>query len=508
MTARDFISYLISKFLFVRRYKTCKIFNSKLYVADTVASIAHKTHADMSLIFWKGFFKISKKRLLYLPKIVLVYMYLVSLCVMYQHNYSCECRSTNASIRIQRRFLWKEMDGAVDDLLNHMVSRSRVVKNVVGTYASKKNPTKSAINYLPVETTRVKYIFRNPLTKETKIIKMRPSKKVIKFSTASSRPVIESSYKVTSMSPQELRQMEKEQELIAEGRVTDKMENHNFTVNKNSAKKVPHKKQNHNDTVSRENSTTHQNMDTWEPILNPATSHFLFSTFKPDNKILLHTSAEEILPQPEEFFYRPTQNPNAIKQGNESIIPHTYEVTENVVEETVDQPRTYDFHNSRELLDGSPDNTLHQNSIRHFTQRVLQRQKQKLRITTTQEPPNMFLDIVRKRPERYNIDIERSHNTTTMNVSSENIPLNPTEHADFRSGSIKKHEGKKRKQHTTPFQSSRSMAESLKPSTQKSLVSNNTFKKSFRTNFSNKNTESNRQRGSVKFDSRVAIEEF
>ncbi|XP_037897589.1 uncharacterized protein LOC119642516 isoform X2 [Glossina fuscipes] len=490
-----------------KRYKACRRFSNGLYAADTIASNAHTTYADMSLIYWKGFFKISKKRLIYFQKTVLIYMYLLALCIIYQHNYSCECRSTNQDMRIQRRFMWKQMDGAVDGFLSHMISRTRVVKNVVGSYVSKENSTKSALDYLPIETTRIKYIFRNPLTKETKVINMRPSKKFIKFSAFGSNPLAASSYKVTSISPQKLRQIEREQELIAEGHI-NKLEDNNFAVNRSSANKVPRKKQDHTITISRENNTIREHTDNWEPIIEPATSHYFSSTFKPSKKALLHTSVvEELPPQPEKFFYSPTQNPNEIKQGNKSIIAHSYEVTENVVEETVNQPVTYDHHSHPEFMlrTGSDVTvtTLYQNTNRDFTQRIFERHKEKLHFTSTERPSysTMFLDIVRKHSEK--------SSNATMNLPSENIPLNLTKHVDLRSASTRRREREKPKQHASHYQSSIGIVENRKKiGMQKPLTTNSTFQKTIRTNISNANNEYDRQRGSVKFNNKIAIEEF
>uniref|UniRef100_A0A1B0BTK4 Exostosin GT47 domain-containing protein n=1 Tax=Glossina palpalis gambiensis TaxID=67801 RepID=A0A1B0BTK4_9MUSC len=409
--------------------------------------------------------------------------------------------------RIQRRFMWKQMDGAVDGFLSHMISRTRVVKNVVGSSVSKENSTKSALDYLPIETTRVKYIFRNPLTKETKVINMRPSKKFIKFSAFGSNPLAASSYKVTSISPQKLRQIEREQELIAEGHI-NKLEDNNFAVNRSSANKVPRKKQDHTITISRENNTIREHTDNWEPIIEPATSHYFSSTFKPSNKALLHTSVvEELPPQPEKFFYSPTQNPNEIKQGNKSIIAHSYEVTENVVEETVNQPVTYDHHSHPEfvLRTGSDVTvtTLYQNANRDFTQRIFERHKEKLHFTSTERPSysTMFLDIVRKHSEK--------SSNVTMNLPSENIPLNLTKHVDLRSASTRRREREKPKQHASRYQSSIGIVENRKKiGMQKPLTTNSTFQKTIRTNISNANNEYDRQRGSVKFNNKIAIEEF
>ncbi|KAL9875696.1 exostosin glycosyltransferase 1 ttv isoform 10-T12 [Glossina fuscipes fuscipes] len=409
--------------------------------------------------------------------------------------------------RIQRRFMWKQMDGAVDGFLSHMISRTRVVKNVVGSYVSKENSTKSALDYLPIETTRVKYIFRNPLTKETKVINMRPSKKFIKFSAFGSNPLAASSYKVTSISPQKLRQIEREQELIAEGHI-NKLEDNNFAVNRSSANKVPRKKQDHTITISRENNTIREHTDNWEPIIEPATSHYFSSTFKPSKKALLHTSVvEELPPQPEKFFYSPTQNPNEIKQGNKSIIAHSYEVTENVVEETVNQPVTYDHHSHPEFMlrTGSDVTvtTLYQNTNRDFTQRIFERHKEKLHFTSTERPSysTMFLDIVRKHSEK--------SSNATMNLPSENIPLNLTKHVDLRSASTRRREREKPKQHASHYQSSIGIVENRKKiGMQKPLTTNSTFQKTIRTNISNANNEYDRQRGSVKFNNKIAIEEF
>lgn len=423
--------------------------------------------------------------------------------------------------RIQRRFLWKQMDGAVDDFLSHMISRTRVVKNVVGSYVSKENSTKSALDYLPIETTRVKYIFRNPLTKETKVINMRPSKKFVKFSAFSSNPLAASSYKVTSMSPQKLRQIEREQELIAEGHI-NKIEDNNFAVNRSSVNKVPRKKQDHAVTVSHENNTDHEHTDDWEPIIEPATSHYLSSTFKPSNKALLHTSVVgELPPQPEKFFYSPTQNPNEIKQGNKSVISHSYEVTENVVEETVNQPVAYhrhsppydrhslpyDRHNPTEFLlrTGSDVTvtTLHQNANRDFTQRIFERHKEKLHFTTTERPSysTMFLDIVRKNSEK--------SSNVTVNLPLENVPSNLNKHVDLIAVPIKRRGRGKRRQQASHYQSSIGIIENGKKiGIKKPSTTNSTFEKTFRTNISNENNENDRQRGSVRFNNKITIEEF
>uniref|UniRef100_A0A1A9VDJ7 Exostosin GT47 domain-containing protein n=1 Tax=Glossina austeni TaxID=7395 RepID=A0A1A9VDJ7_GLOAU len=411
---------------------------------------------------------------------------------------------------IQRRFMWKQMDGAVDGFLSRMISRTRVAKNVVGSYVSKENSTKSALDYLPIETTR-----------ETKVINMRPSKKFVKFSAFSSNPLAASSYKVTSMNPQKLRQIEREQELIAEGHV-NKIEDNNFAVNRSSVNKAARKKEDHTVTVSHENNTIREHTDNWEPIIEPATSHYLSSTFKPSNKALLHTSiVGELPPQPEKIFYSPTQNPNEIKQGNKSIISHFYEVTENVVEETVNQPVAYDRHSppydrhsppydrrspTEFLLPTGSDITvtsLHQNTNRHFTQRIFERHKEKLHYTTTERPnyQTMFLDIVRKHSEK--------SSNVTMNLPLENTPSNLTKNVDLIAVPIKRREREKRRQQPSHYQSSIGIIENGKKiGMQKPSTTNSTFEKTFRNNISKKNNEYDRQRGSVKFNNKVAIEEF
>ncbi|EDW32055.1 GL10642 [Drosophila persimilis] len=132
--------------------------------------------------------------------------------------------------RIQRRFMWQEMNNSVmGSVLGRMFGGARAMKSMFTDLLpspavsghTKKSP--ATIDLRPTEMTRVKYIIRNPHThKPMKIIKMRPSaKKVVQLRRPlpKPRPGVATEATTHSLSyDHRMRQLEKEQELIAEGK--------------------------------------------------------------------------------------------------------------------------------------------------------------------------------------------------------------------------------------------------------------------------------------------------
>ncbi|TMW42265.1 hypothetical protein DOY81_012655 [Sarcophaga bullata] len=239
------------------------------------------------------------------------YDFLVTLLLfilLLQHGTEGRPKKWNHSI--QRRFMWKQMDSTVDGIVDRVVTGARVMKSMIGDFMPPKPPGGNVMDYLPTETTRIKYIIRNPHTKETKVIRVRPSKKVVKLMAMTPKPLMQEKAKAIPMlDPEKLRQLEREQELIAEGRLPKRDET------KSSYSALRSEK--YRDTKNDDQYLTHDNeeiirskikefSESWKPVYKLGDPPAGFTTSKPIMMSALHTSVVgEFLPKPQKQVYEP-----------------------------------------------------------------------------------------------------------------------------------------------------------------------------------------------------------
>ena len=246
--------------------------------------------------------------------------------------------------------MWKQMDSTVDGIVDRVVTGARVMKSMIGDYMPSKQPGGNVMDYLPTETTRIKYIIRNPHTKETKVIRVRPSKKVVKLMAMTPKPLMQEKPKAIPMlDPEKLRQLEREQELIAEGRFPKRDEK------KSSYSTIRSEKYSH--TKNDDQYVTHDNEEiisskikefneSWKPVYKLGDPPAGFTTSKPIMMSALHTSVVgEFLPKPQKQVYEPLVSNDFPEEEPKKT--HTYEVTEYTAEESVVQPYEHDYYNIR-----------------------------------------------------------------------------------------------------------------------------------------------------------------
>ncbi|XP_030387998.1 uncharacterized protein LOC115634431 [Scaptodrosophila lebanonensis] len=232
--------------------------------------------------------------------------------------------------------MWHQMDNSVmGGLMGRMFHGARAMKSMFsdllpgGTAGSSSmHNSNSMLDFLPTETTRVKYIIRNPHTnKPMKIIKMRGStKKIVKLVNPIAKPLPNKMSFDTRM-----RQVEKEQELIAEGKLPASSDEAIME------KYFQHKLRGNNEVVSGKI----MEYQSWKPVYRPGEQPSAFITQRPQPLTQLHTdivaSGHELLPKPEKLV--------ASQGGDDEIDAddvhlqnalgrHTYEVTEHTGEES------------------------------------------------------------------------------------------------------------------------------------------------------------------------------
>ncbi|XP_001360600.4 uncharacterized protein [Drosophila pseudoobscura] len=247
--------------------------------------------------------------------------------------------------RIQRRFMWQEMNNSVmGSVLGRMFGGARAMKTMFTdllpspavSVHTKKSP--APIDLRPTEMTRVKYIIRNPHThKPMKIIKMRPSaKKVVQLRRPlpKTRPGVGTEATTHSLSyDHRMRQLEKEQELIAEGKAP-------LTSDEDLMDKYFRKKAKGGPGSASNEVVSGKIMEyqSWKPVYKageqPSSGSFV--TLRPQALTQLHTDISssgrdhdhELLPKPEKLVgyeygsEEETENELAKQMG------HRYEVTE------------------------------------------------------------------------------------------------------------------------------------------------------------------------------------
>ncbi|KAM7343085.1 uncharacterized protein ACRADG_010232 [Cochliomyia hominivorax] len=418
--------------------------------------------------------------------------WLLLLAVLSQQQ-EIDCKPTKWNHSIQRRFMWKQMDSTVDGFVDRVVTGARVMKSMIGDFMPPKPVASNVMDYLPTETTRIRYIIRNPHTKETKVIRVRPSKKVVKLMGMTPKPLMVDKTKSMNMNeadhmtekqklvymndnehitnkfntihmndhanmkdkeklihmneadhaknnlktfhikypehitekvntilminPEKLRQLEKEQELIAEGRLpmNNGAKSSFITLsaeNSKDAKNVNIQFNTDDDIVS---GKIKEFNESWKPVYKLGDTPAIFSTVKPYMMSALHTSVVgELLPKPQKQIYEPlTSNEFPEEDPKKS---HTYEVTEYTAEESVIQPYTNEYHSQR---NPTSSRVL---SIKH-SQRTTQSPNivKQIEVETTAKP--YYFDYQSQRgflPSRGNfkVSVETSTTTTTPNTTS------------------------------------------------------------------------------------------
>lgn len=209
--------------------------------------------------------------------------------------------------RIQRRFMWQQMDNSVmGGLVGRMFNGARAMKSMFGDLLPNppaQNYGKNVIDFMPTETTRVKYIIRDPHTnKPVKVIKMRGSqKKVVKLMRPLPKPAVTEA--TLLQYENRMRQLEKEQEMIVEGKRPLSSDEALFD------KYFKHKSHpNSNEIVSGKI----MEYQSWKPVYKSNEQPTSFVTPRPQPLTQLHTSISashpsghyghhELLPKPEKL---------------------------------------------------------------------------------------------------------------------------------------------------------------------------------------------------------------
>ncbi|XP_037717706.1 uncharacterized protein LOC119552037 [Drosophila subpulchrella] len=241
--------------------------------------------------------------------------------------------------RIQRRFMWQEMNNSVmGGVLGRMFNGARAMKSMftdlmpsTAGYAQKSN-----MDFLPTEMTRVKYIIRNPHNnKPMKIIKMRPSpKKVVKLRRPIPKPTVTESTVMIAHSihgDHRMRQLEKEQELIAEGKAPMTSDE---AIMEKYFKKRP-RGGSSNEVISGKI----MEYQSWKPVYKAGETPSSFVTLRPQALTHLHTDISsggdhEMLPKPEKLVSYEYEREEEEEAENEVAkqMGHRYEVTEHTGE--------------------------------------------------------------------------------------------------------------------------------------------------------------------------------
>ncbi|XP_054741213.1 uncharacterized protein LOC129246424 isoform X1 [Anastrepha obliqua] len=320
---------------------------------------------------------------------------------------SCRKITSGKETRLQRRFMWKQMH--MDNLVNDMATRAHAMKHMFSDLVPTAHsvlPNK-ILDYLPSETTRVKYIIRNPTTKKPmKIIKIRPNKKIVKILpkpaiTLDTKSIISKKKIVpTYLSNDQMDKLEKEQELIAEGRLPHKSEDELLNYISEGEK-----------YTQQSNGEVNNQYNSWLPIFDNDDTDYSLSSSKPSVLSSLHTSImAEALPKPEKQIAElsiPSTIGQDHQQSHDSQLlqnyyddttqANGYEVTEHIAEESISLPITQGSRISVRIGSAPPKYTLSQPT--HITNR------KKFSSTppesvSTEEPPNYPPNFLRRFQEQ------------------------------------------------------------------------------------------------------------
>ncbi|XP_016997981.2 uncharacterized protein [Drosophila takahashii] len=244
--------------------------------------------------------------------------------------------------RIQRRFMWQEMNNSVmGGVLGRMFNGARAMKSMFTDLmpSTAGHGQKSTMDFLPTEMTRVKYIIRNPHNnKPMKIIKMRPTaKKVIKLRRPIPKPTVTESTVMIAHSvhnnDHRMRLLEKEQELIAEGKAPMTSDE---AIMEKYFKKRPRGGSSSNEVVSGKI----MEYQSWKPVYKAGETPSSFVTLRPQALTHLHTDISssgdhEMLPKPEKlvsYEYEREEDEEEAENEVAKQMGHRYEVTEHTGE--------------------------------------------------------------------------------------------------------------------------------------------------------------------------------
>ncbi|EDW10071.2 uncharacterized protein Dmoj_GI18725 [Drosophila mojavensis] len=243
--------------------------------------------------------------------------------------------------------MWQQMD--MGGLMGRMFGGARIMRTMFGDFMpSTASYGKNMMDYMPTETTRVKYIIRDPHTnKPVKIIKMRGSpKKVVKLirPLPKPKPMVTESTKLQYEN--RMRQLEKEQELIAEGKVPASSDEALMD------KYFKHKPRTNSNEIVSGKIMEYQS---WKPVYKSGEQPTSYVTLRPQAMTQLHTQITssrdnkdntppgEMLPKPEKLVGRRPEldeeddDFEQVDDDNENELAkppggHQYEVTEHTGE--------------------------------------------------------------------------------------------------------------------------------------------------------------------------------
>lgn len=278
--------------------------------------------------------------------------------------------------------------------------------------------TNKLLDYLPSETTRVKYIIHNPTTKKPmKIVKIRQSKKIVKITT---KPIITTDSKTVNLykktipkylNSDQMEKLKKEQELIAEGQLSFKNDDQNNHVSENETKT--------NEKYSRQaNKEITDDHNFWLPIFDTGIVGSTYSPLKPNTLSPLHTSfMAETLPKPE----KQTSQQSILSNGEQDqhndhdyqdrkIQSNGYEVTEHIAEESIALPLTQGSQISLRIGTAPSRYALIQPTSTAYRDKFTSI----ITSTSTEEPPNYPANFLRRFQERLQTaTVLPSSNTTS-----------------------------------------------------------------------------------------------
>ncbi|XP_068147433.1 uncharacterized protein [Drosophila tropicalis] len=350
--------------------------------------------------------------------------------------------------RIQRRFMWQEMNNSLmGGLMGRMFNNARAMlgerflPSTVG-YA------KTMLDFMPTETTRVKYVIRNPHTnKPMKIIKMRSPKKVVKLRMVG-KPAVTESIPLTY--EQRIRQLEKEQEMIVEGKLPATSDE--AIMEKYFKKKV--KSGTNNDIVTGKI----MEYQTWKPVYKPGEKPTSFVTVRPQALSHLHTDISskdhELLPKPEKLVghheYVKEDDDVDVIDGDQvenelaKQMGHRYEVTEHTGEESGEIHSVSSMESGFIPIDGyrrtHTVTTSNSPTSSRSTVKSRGRQSKGTSSTTTTEAPNYppaFLKKFREREAAANKPTKKSPHKYSKEVVIEEEMVSTQQTPSFGMSSLR-----------------------------------------------------------------------
>ncbi|XP_020716616.1 uncharacterized protein LOC105665307 isoform X1 [Ceratitis capitata] len=340
---------------------------------------------------------------------------------------SCREITCGKETTLQRRFMWKQMH--MDNLMSDMATGAYAMKHMLSDLVPTAHSVvpRKLLDYLPSETTRVKYIIHNPTTKKpVKIIKLRPTKKVVKIMH---KPSGTTDLKVVNphkngfpphLSNDQMEKLEKQQELIAEGRLS-------FKTGDNLLNQISEGEKQAQQTQPE----IHEEYNSWLPVLDTGNLASEYPLHKPNVLSSLHTSImAESLPKPEkQIAENPIISNDEVNQHQNFDIldaqdyhdqaPHSnsYEVTEHIAEESVALPLSQGSRISVRIGNAPSRFSLKQGT------NIPNREKFSTTstTTTTEEPPNYPPSFLRRFQERSNAVAASASPTSAIRTKQRKI---------------------------------------------------------------------------------------